>query len=147
MKITIGDWSIYRVALLSLTLGSVFTGILMNQFSERFNAFKLPVVGTSIVSSATFFSLTCYLTHFLPLCYISAFLWGSSFNFTQSNIGALISKVFPGKVEAYSVFSIVNSFGSFAILWLEVILSSDLIFLLIIAVIQVGMTGVAKQIK
>ena len=118
----------------------------MNRFSERFNTFKLSVVGTLIVETAVFSSLICYFTHLLPLCFASAFIWGCSYSFSQSNIGALTSKIFPGKVEAYSIFSIMNSFCAFTFLLLNIVLSSypKLVFLSIMVAMQIIMTGVAN---
>lgn len=105
-------------------VGSALTGFLMNRLSKRLNTYKLPVVGVLIAEAAALLSLACSISKALPLCFLFGFINGASFTYMLSNIGALFSKVFPGKVEAYSVSELLYFIGIASSLLLNVILSS-----------------------
>ena len=134
---------------ISLGGSQLFTGIMMNRFSEKFCRFKLTVIGTLIIESAGIASLICYFTKSFPLCFICAFLWGCSENFAQTVVNALVGFLFPGKIEAYIVFKIFFATGVCSILLINIALSSvdDYIFLSIILTIQIIMTGVTINLK
>ena len=133
------------LVLLSLGVGSAITGFWMKMFSERFNAFKLPVICILIVETALFVSFCCYFTQSLALCFVSAFLWGVSYIFSVSNVGGLTSKIFPEKVEAYSVNRLIFNFGTFFFLLINILMSysSQSLFLGLLVIIQILMTGAA----
>jgi fucose permease len=83
-----------------------------------------------------------------PLCFVVAFLWGSAETFLQTNTGALIGMVFPGKVEAYSVFRIIFSLGTVTTIVLNIALKSTpaWVFLTIIMTVQVITSAISNQI-
>ena len=133
---------------ITLGLSQLATGILM-RFAEKFCMFKLAVVGTLIVEVAGFTSFICYFTTSYPLCFVCAALWGCAENFLQTNTGAMISKIFPGKVEAFSVYRVFFSIGVVSVLILNIALSDTpkYIFLTIILVMQTIITGVSINLK
>ena len=92
-----------------------------------------------MVEVAGFVSLLCYFLGNYPLCFAVSFLWGSSETFLQTNTGALIGKVFPGRVESYSVFRIVFALGVVITIFLNIALkdSPPWVFLTIVMAIQV----------
>lgn len=69
--------------------------------------------------------------------------------FLQTNNGGLISKIFPGKVEAFSVYRIFFAAGAVSVFLLNIALSSapDYIFLIIVVVLQTIITGVSINLK
>lgn len=83
---------------IALGISQACFGLFMNRFGERFCKFKLAVSGTVIVELAGFLSLLCFFLESYPLCFIIAILWGGSDTFIQTNMGAIISALFPGKV-------------------------------------------------
>ena len=97
---------------------------------------------------AGFVSLLCYYLEAYGLCFAVSALWGIAETFLQTNTGALIGKVFPGKVEAFSVFRIVFAFGVVTTIILNIALDSlpGWVFLTLIIVIQMVTTGIATQI-
>lgn len=107
------------------------------------------MIGTLFVEVAGIVSLICYFIKSFPLCFICAFLWGCSENFTQTNVNAVVGFLFPGKIEAFSVFRIFFALGVCSILLLNIALSSldEYIFLSIILAIQTIMTGVSINLK
>lgn len=76
-------------------------------------------------------------------------MWGSAETFLQTNTGGLISKIFPGKVEAFSVYRVFFSIGVVSVLLLGITLSNapGYIFLTIVLVMQTIITGVAINLK
>lgn len=96
-----------------ITLGvtQAISGFIINRFFEPFCKYKLAIVGTAIVEAATFASFLCYHLESYGLCFLVSALWGFSEIFLQTNTGSLMGKVFPGKVEAFSVFRVVFAFG------------------------------------
>lgn len=50
----------------------------MNRFSDRFNKYKLAMLGCMIVESAIFTSFLAYLLDSYALCIVSACFWGIS---------------------------------------------------------------------
>jgi hypothetical protein len=70
----------------------------MNIFGERFCKFKLAVSGTVIIELAGVLSILCYFFASYPLCFVISVLWGGSDTFLQTNLGAIISALFPGQV-------------------------------------------------
>lgn len=121
----------------------------MNRFAEKFCKFKLAIIGTLIVEVAAFTSFICYEMKSFPLSFACAFLWGSAENLLQTNTGGLIAKIFPGKVEAFSVFRIFFSIGVVTVLLCGIALSNapGYIFLTIILVLQTIITGVSINLK
>jgi len=73
------------------------------------------------------------------LCFAVAFLWGSAETFLQTNTGALIGKLFPGKVEAFSAYRIIFALGVVSTIVLNIALKSApaWIFLTIVMSVQV----------
>ncbi len=69
--------------------------------------------------------------------------------FLQTNTGAMISKVFPGKVEAFSVYRVFFSIGVVSVLLCGIALSEAprYIFLGIIILMQTIITGVSINLK
>ena len=121
----------------------------MNRFAEKFNAFKLATLGTLMVELAGFVSFVCYYLNSYPLCFFVAFLWGSSETFLQTNTGALIAKVFPGRVEGFSVYRIFFAIGVVAVLLINILLSNSdpYIFLTIILVLQTIVTAISLNLR
>lgn len=127
----------------------MITGVIMNRMGDRFCKFKLAIVGTLLVEVASFTSLICYFTNSFPLCFVCAYMWGMSENFLQTNTNALVAKIFPGKVEGFSVYRIFFCIGVVSVLLLGILLSSapNYIFLTIVIVMQTIMTGVSLNLK
>lgn len=121
----------------------------MNRVGEKFCKFKLATVGTLIVEAAAFTSFVCYYAKSLPLAFICSFLWGASQNFLQTNTGGLISKIFPGKVEAFSVYRIFFSIGAVSVFLLGIALSQapGYIYLSIIIGLQIIITMVSINLS
>jgi hypothetical protein len=88
---------------------------------------------------AGFVSLLCYFLNSYALCFAVAFLWGSSETLIQTNTGALIGKLFPGKVEAFSAFRIIFAVGVVSTIVLNIALkdAAAWIFLTIVMAVQV----------
>ena len=97
---------------------------------------------------AGFLSLLCYYLEAYGLCFAVSALWGISETYLQTNTGALIGKVFPGKVEAFSVFRIIFAFGVVTTIVLNIALDSlpVWVFLTVILVIQMLTSILATQI-
>lgn len=110
----------------------------MNRFGERFCKFKLAVCGTILVEFAGFMSLLCYMFESYPLCFVISFLWGGCDIFIHTNLGAIISSLFPGKVEAFGVFRIFFALGVVSTTLLNLALGGQplWIFLVIVMVFQ-----------
>ncbi len=134
---------------ISLGLSNIVTGLLMNRFAEKFCKFKLAIVGTFLVELATFASLICYFLKSYPVCFVCAALWGISETFLKTNNDALISKIFPNKVEAFSVYRIFFSIGAVAVFVLGIALSQapGYIYLIIIIVIKVIISILSLNLK
>lgn len=134
---------------ITLGLSMIFTGIMMNRFAEKFNTFKLATVGTLIVEIAGFVSFVCYYTKSYFLCFVASFLWGCSETFLQTNTGGLISKVFPGRVEGFSVYRIFFALGVVFVLIINIVLSDydPYIFLTIILVLQTLTTAISLNLR
>lgn len=134
---------------ITLGLSQILTGFWMNRFSEKFNTFKLATIGTLMVELAGFVSFVCYYLKSYPLCFLASFLWGSSETFLQTNTGGLISKVFPGKVEGFSVYRIFFACGVVFVLIINIALSSydPYIFLTIILVLQTLVSVVSLNLR
>lgn len=75
-------------------------------------------------------------------------MWGISETFLQTNTGSLVGKIFPGKVEAFSVFRIVFAFGTVTTIVLNIALDSlpGWVYVTVIIVIQLITTGISTQI-
>ena len=95
-----------------------------------------------------FLSLLCYYLEAYGLCFAVSALWGISETYLQTNTGALIGKIFPGRVEAFSVFRIIFAFGVVTTIVLNIALDSlpGWVFLTVILVIQMITTVIATQI-
>ena len=120
----------------------------MNRWFEKFCKFKLAIIGTAIVELAGFVSMLCFFLERYGLCFAVSILWGISETFLQTNTGALIGKVFPGKVEAFSVFRVVFAFGTVTTIVLNLILESldGWVFLSVVLAIQIFTTCLSTQI-
>jgi hypothetical protein len=94
----------------------------MNRTFEKFCKFKLAVTATIIVEIAGFVSLLCFNLSSYGLCFIVSIMWGASESFIQTNTGALIGIVFPGKVESFSVFRIFLALGTVLTILLNIAL-------------------------
>jgi len=66
-------------------------------------------------------------------------LWGASESFLQTNTGALIGVIFPGKVESFSVFRIFIALGTVLTILLNIALEDapQWIFITIVVMVQV----------
>jgi MFS family permease len=133
---------------IALGASQALTGFVMNRVGEKFCKFKLAVIGTLMVEVAGFVSLLCYFLNNYYLCFAVSFLWGSAETFLQTNTGALIGIVFPGKVESYSVFRIIFAIGTVTTIVLNIALKDTpaWIFLTIVMTVQVVTTGLSTQI-
>jgi len=102
-----------------------------------------------MVEAAGFVSFVCYFLESFPLCFVASFLWGSSETFIQTNTGALISKIFPGRVESFSVFRIIFGLGVVFTILLSIALKEEpsYIFLTLVMVAQVLITGVSFNLS
>ena len=98
---------------------------------------------------AGFVSLICLVTKSFPLCFVSAFLWGISDNFLQTNTNAMIGILFPNKIEAFSVYRIFFAFGVCATLILTIALSNapNWIFVIIILGMQTVVTQLSANLN
>lgn len=134
---------------ITLGLSQILTGFWMNRFSEKFNTFKLATIGTLMVEMAGFVSFVCYYLKSYPLCFLASFLWGASETFLQTNTGGLIAKVFPGKVEGFSVYRIFFAIGVVFVLIINIALSSydPYIFLTIVLVLQTLVSVVSLNLR
>ena len=83
---------------ISLGVSQALTGLLLNRFGERLCKFRAAATITLYVEIAGFVSLLCFFLRVYWLCFVVAFLWGSAETFIQTNTGALIGIVFPGRV-------------------------------------------------
>jgi hypothetical protein len=83
------------------------------------------------------------------LAIICAAFWGASETFISTNTNGLTSKLFAGKVEAFSTFRICSASGVVCILLLGIILGNAniLILITIILIGQIFVTGAAINIK
>lgn len=107
---------------IALGVSQAITGFIMNRFFEPFCKFKLAIIGTVVVELAAFISMLCFFLEKYGLCFAVSILWGISETFLQTNTGALIGKIFPGKVEAFSVFRVVFAFGTVTTIVLNIAL-------------------------
>lgn len=133
---------------ITLGLSQLITGIIMNRIGDKFCKFKLAIVGTLIVEVAAFTSFICFFTNSYVLCFFCAYLWGTSENFLQTNTNALVSTIFPGRVEGYSVYRVFFSVGVVVVLLINILLSStpSYYFLTIILAIQTITTGISLNL-
>jgi MFS family permease len=133
---------------ISLGVSQALTGFIMNRVGEKFCKFKLAVIGTLWVEVAGFVSLLCYFLELYPLCFAVAFLWGSAETFLQTNTGALIGIVFPGKVEAFSVYRIIFAIGTTITIILNIAMKEipPWVFLTIVMAVQVLTSVISNQI-
>ena len=78
-----------------------------------------------------------------------SFLWGSSETFLQTNIGALTGMIFPGKVEAFSVYRVIFALGTTATIILNVLLQHlpAWVFLSIVTAVQSLASGISKELR
>jgi MFS family permease len=122
-----------------LGVSQATTGFLMNRFAEKYDKFKLAVTGTLMVEIAGFVSLLCYFLDSYGLCFAVSFLWGSAETFLQTNTGALIGKIFPGKVESFSVYRILFAVGVVLTITLNILLKDvpPWIFLTFVMTVQI----------
>jgi MFS family permease len=134
---------------ITLGLSQILTGFLMNRFAEKFNVFKQATMGTLLVEAAGFVSFMCYYTKSYPLSFLASFLWGCSETFLQTNTGGLIAKVFPGRVEGFSVYRIFFSIGVVSVLLINIALSDQdpYIFLTIILALQTLVTAISLNLR
>lgn len=123
---------------IALGVSQACFGIFMNRFGERFCKFKLTISGTILVEFAGFMSLLCYMFKSYELCFVISFLWGGCDTFIQTNLGAVISALFPGKVESFSVFRIFFALGVVTTTLLNLALDGqpEWIFLVIVMAFQ-----------
>lgn len=133
---------------ISLGVSQALTGLLLNRFGERLCKFKAAATITLYVEIAGFVSLLCYFLREYWLCFFVAFLWGSAETFIQTNTGALIGIVFPGKVEAFSAYRIVFAVGTTTTIVLNIALKSlePWVFLTIVMMVQVITSYLANRI-
>jgi hypothetical protein len=92
--------------------------------------------------------MLCYFLELYGLCFAVSVLWGISETFLQTNTGALIGLVFPGKVEAFSVFRVVFAFGTVTTIVLNIFLAplAGWVFLAVVFLIQILTVGISTQI-
>lgn len=83
---------------IALGVSQALTGLVMNRFFEKFCKFKLAIIGTVIVELAGFLSLLCYYLESYGLCFGVSICWGIAETYLQTNTGALLGIIFPGKV-------------------------------------------------
>ena len=133
---------------ISLGVSQALTGFLLNRFGERLCKFRAAASITLYVEVAGFISLLCFFLREYWLCFVVAFLWGSAETFIQTNTGALIGIVFPGKVEAFSVYRIVFAFGTTTTIVLNIALESvePWVFLTIVMMVQVITSYLSNKI-
>jgi MFS family permease len=140
----------YRNGYVFLALGvsQACVGIFMNRFGEYFCKFKLAVTGTVIIELAGVISLLCYFFRSYPLCFVIAALWGGSDTFLQTNLGAIISSLFPGQVESFSVYRIFFAAGTVTTIVLNLALDSVdyWVFLIIVMSVQMFYTLVSTKV-
>ena len=82
------------------------------------------MLGTVLVGLAAFASMLCFFLEDYGLCFLVGVLWGVAEIFLMTNTAALVGKVFPGKVEAYSVFYVGFSFGTMTTVILNIALET-----------------------
>lgn len=123
--------------------------MLMNRFAEPYCKFKLAVTGTLIVEVAGFLSLLCFFLKSYGMCFAVSVFWGISESFLQTNLGALIGKVFPGQVESYSVYRIIFSLGVTLTIILNIALKGKplWIFLTLVMMVQVLISRVSIELS
>ncbi len=109
----------------------------------------MAIVCTFLAELATFVSLICYFLKSYPVCFACAALWGIAETLLQANNGALISKIFPNKIEAFSVYRIFSTIGAVVVFVLVIALSQapDYIFLIIIIFLQVIISILSLNLK
>lgn len=120
----------------------------MNKFGESFCKFKLAITGTVIVELAGIISLLNFFLESYPLCFVIAMLWGGSDTFLQTNLGAIISALFPGQVESFSVYRIFFALGTVTTIVLNLALQSVVswVFLVILLGITLFYTLVSINV-
>ncbi len=120
----------------------------MNRFAEKYCKFKLAVSGTLIVEVAGFISLLCYFLKNYWLCFAVSALWGAAETFLQTNTGALIGLIFPGKVESYSVYRVMFALGVTLTIVLNIALKDEpaWIFLSIVMGVQAAISRVSLNL-
>jgi MFS family permease len=101
-----------------------------------------------MVELAGVMSLLCYFFKSYPLCFVIAVLWGSSDTFLQTNLGAVVSALFPGQVESFSVFRIVFALGVVTTTVLNLVLDGVdyWVFLVIVMAVQMCYTLVSTRV-
>jgi hypothetical protein len=120
----------------------------MNKFGENFCKFKLAITGTVIVELAGIISLLNFFLESYALCFPIAMLWGGSDTFLQTNMGAIISALFPGQVESFSVYRIFFALGTVTTIVLNLALDSVVawVFLIIVLAITLFYTLVSINV-
>ena len=93
-------------------------------------------------------SLLCYTLKRYELCFVISFLWGGCDTFIQTNLAAVISALFPGKVESFSVYRIFFSLGFVTTTIINLALEGqpEWIFLVIVIVFQMFYSLISIQI-
>ena len=138
-----------------IALGSSMaaTGLGMKIVAKKWvgscDKFKMAVIGTLLVEVAGYVSLLCFFLESYGLCFAVAVLWGCSESFLQTNINALIGELFPGKVEANSLYRSMFAMGVVFTILLNIVLR-DLpawVFLTVIMAVQVLMTRVSLNLN
>jgi hypothetical protein len=83
------------------------------------------------------------------MCFAVSVFWGISESFLQTNLGALIGKVFPGQVESYSVYRIIFSLGVTLTIILNIALKGKplWIFLTLVMMVQVLISRVSIELS
>ena len=120
------------------------------RFVQKVCTFKLAFVGTLIVLISCLVSFICYSSQSLPLCFMCAILWGTSQTFLQTNIGVMISKIYPSQVvEGFSTYRVFFTIGVVSMLLVSIVLSpfSSYIFLTLILIITIVIIRVSLTLK
>ena len=129
------------------------TGLGMKVVAKRWvkslDQFEMAVVGTLLVEVAGYTSLLCFFLESYGLCFAVAVLWGCSESFLQTNINALIGDLFPGKVEANSVYRSMFAAGVVFTILLNILLRElpAWVFLTVIMAVQVIITRVSLSLR
>jgi MFS family permease len=132
---------------IALGVSQAIFGIMLNLFGERFCKFKMLVSGTVLVELSCFISFLCFYFESYPLCFVISFLWGGCDTFIQTNMGAVISALFPGKVESFSVFRIFFALGVVTTVVLNLALDGTPLWIFLVIVMGFQMFYTLISIK
>jgi len=120
-------------ALLALALGEVSAGLIVGKIADKNE--KISVLNATIIINevALGVTLVAFIAESYFLAVIAGFLWGFGDTAIQTLINAVIGEFFGGKIELFSAYRFIQSFGVMLASALAIVVPSSFPLLYLIA--------------